>query len=148
MFSSLLAPANSSTIVSRIHCTTRPSEAGRQGRPGPPHLSRQFFFRRPFNFAGGRERGARCYELRTLLLLVMPATNAGSERSFSAVRRIKTYLRSTMTQQRLTDHLMLLHVHKSHTDSLNLVDVANDFIAGNDHRKNMFGTEFKPSDLI
>ena len=30
------------------------------------------------------------------LLLVMPATNAGSERSFSAVRRIKTYLRSTM----------------------------------------------------
>ena len=81
------------------------------------------------------------------LLLVMPATNAGSERSFSAVRRIKTYLRSTMTQQRL-NHLMLLHVHKSHTDSLNLVDVANDFNAGNDHRKHMFGTEFKPSDLI
>ena len=48
--------------------TARPSEAGRQGRPGPPHFSRQFFFffRRPFNFAGGRERGARCYELRTL----------------------------------------------------------------------------------
>ena len=32
------------------------------------------------------------------LLLVMPATNAESERSFSAVRRIKSYLRSTMTQ--------------------------------------------------
>ena len=31
------------------------------------------------------------------LLLVMPATNAVSERSFSALRRIKTYLRSTMT---------------------------------------------------
>ena len=77
----------------------------------------------------------------------MPATNAGSKRSFSAVRRIKMYLRSTMTQQRL-NHLMLLHAHKSHTDSLNLVDVANDFIAGNDHRKHMFGTEFKPSELI
>ena len=81
------------------------------------------------------------------LLLVMPATNAGSERSFSAVRRIKTYLRSTMSQQRL-NHLMLLHVHKSETDALNLVDVANDFIAGNDHRKHVFGTEFKQSDLV
>ena len=31
-------------------------------------------------------------------------------------------------------------------EPLNLVDVANDFIAGNDHRKHIFGTEFKPSD--
>ena len=77
------------------------------------------------------------------LLLVMPATNAGSERSFSAVRRIKTYLRSTMSQQRL-NHLMLLHVH----NALNLVDVDNDFIVGNNHRKHVFGTEFNPSDLV
>ena len=116
----------------------RRKRGGRGGLGRPTFQDNFFFFRRPFNFAGGRERGARCYELRTLLLLVMPATNAGSERSFSAVRRIKTYLHSTMTQQRL-NHLMLLHVHKSHTDSLNLVDVANDFIAGNDHRKHMFG---------
>jgi len=40
------------------------------------------------------------------LLLVMPATNAQSERSFSALRRVKTYLRATMSQQRL-NHLML-----------------------------------------
>ena len=80
------------------------------------------------------------------LMLVMPATNAESERSFSAVRRIKTYLRSTMSQQRL-NHLMLLHIHKKLTDDLNLVDVANDFIAGHDHRKQVFGTEFKPDDL-
>ena len=79
------------------------------------------------------------------LLLVMPATNAESERSFSAVRRIKTYLRSTMSQQRL-NHLMLLHVHKSYTDDLSLVDIANDFIADNEHRKHFFGPEFKPSD--
>ena len=32
------------------------------------------------------------------LILVMPATNAVSERSFSALRRIKTFLRTTMTQ--------------------------------------------------
>ena len=80
------------------------------------------------------------------LLLVMPATNAESERSFSAVRRIKSYLRSTMSQQRL-DHLMVLHVHSDHTDKLNLVDVANEFIADNEHRRQVFGTDLKKSDL-
>ena len=80
------------------------------------------------------------------LMLVMPATNAESERSFSAERRIQTYLRSTMSQQRL-NHLMLLHIHKNLTDDLNLVNVANDFIAGHDNRKQVFGTEFKPADL-
>ena len=78
------------------------------------------------------------------LLLVMPATNAQSERSFSAVRRIKTYLHSTMIQQRL-NNLMVLHVHKSHADDLDLIAVANNFIDGNDHRKNFFGPEFKLS---
>ena len=62
---------------------------------------------------------------------MMSATNAGSERSFSAVRRIKSYLRSTMSQQRL-NHLMLLHVHKDRTDGLDLVDVANDLIFGSE----------------
>ena len=36
------------------------------------------------------------------LLLVMPATNATLERSFSALRRIKSYLQATMSQERLT----------------------------------------------
>ena len=33
------------------------------------------------------------------LIIVAPAMNATSKRSFSALRRLKTYLRSTMTQQ-------------------------------------------------
>ena len=41
------------------------------------------------------------------LILVMPATNAVSERSASALRRVKTYLRTTMHQDRL-NHLMVL----------------------------------------
>ena len=49
-------------------------------------------------------------------ILVMPATNAISERSFSALKEVKTYLRTTMTQRRL-NHLMLLHVHKDKTDN-------------------------------
>lgn len=51
------------------------------------------------------------------LLMVMPATNAVSERSFSALRRVKTYLRCTMTQKRL-NHLMLLNIHCDVTDEL------------------------------
>jgi len=81
------------------------------------------------------------------LLLVMPATNAQSERSFSTVRHVKMYLRATMSQQRL-NHLMLLHVHKGQTDALNLVEVANGFICGYDHRKNAFDTKFESSDLM
>jgi len=59
------------------------------------------------------------------LILVMPATNTSSERAFSALRRLKTYLRNTMSQERL-NHVMLLHVHKEMTDKLKLADVAND----------------------
>ena len=33
------------------------------------------------------------------LILVMPARNASSEHSFSAMRHVKSYLRSTMTQE-------------------------------------------------
>ena len=72
------------------------------------------------------------------LILVMPATNAVSERSFSALRRVKTYLRSTVTEKRL-NNVMILHVHKDYTDELSLVEVANDFIQGSDHRRNYFG---------
>ena len=35
------------------------------------------------------------------LLLVVPATNAVSERSASALRRLETYLGTTMSQERL-----------------------------------------------
>ena len=69
----------------------------------------------------------------------MPATNAVSERSFSALRRVKSYLRSTMTQSRL-NNLMVLHVHKERTDCLDIVAVANDFVSASEHRSSIFGT--------
>ena len=34
------------------------------------------------------------------------------------------------------------------TGGLNLVNVANNFIASNDHRKYVFDTDFKPSDQL
>ena len=72
------------------------------------------------------------------LVLVMPATNATSERSFSALRRVKSYLRSTMSQQRL-NNLMLLHVHKGITDIINMKDIASEFIGDSEHRLKIFG---------
>ena len=73
----------------------------------------------------------------TRLLLVIPATNAVSERSFSAMRRIKTYLRSTMLQERL-NAVMIMHVHKDLTETLDLPCIANEFCVKSDYRKNKF----------
>ena len=71
-------------------------------------------------------------------LLVMPSTNANSKRSFSALHLVKSYLRSTMSQQRL-NHLMIMHVYKDHTDQLSLVDTANEFVRGHEHSESIFG---------
>ena len=72
------------------------------------------------------------------LILVMPATNAVSERSFSAMRRLYTYTRTNMTQSRL-NNTIVLHIYKDKTDALNLVDVANEFVSGSEHRQSIFG---------
>ena len=79
-------------------------------------------------------------ELHTLLrlYLTIPMSNATSERSFSALRRLKTYLRSTMTQERL-NHVAFLHVHKNLTDQLELSEVCKGFAYANDRRKSVFG---------
>ena len=66
-------------------------------------------------------------------------------RSFQAswLRRVKNYLRSTMTQQRL-NNLLVLHVHKDITDNLKLKDIAKEFVGESEHRQNIFG---KPSNF-
>lgn len=74
------------------------------------------------------------------LFFVMPAINATSERMFSTLilRRIKSYLRSTMSQVRL-NNLMILHVYQEETEKLDLQDVANEFVGKNEHRLSVFG---------
>ena len=69
--------------------------------------------------------------------LVMPASNAVSERAFSTMRRIKTYLRSTMTQNRL-NHTMTLSVHSGKLNDLNLGEILNEFIDSSDRRRAVF----------
>ena len=53
------------------------------------------------------------------------------------MRRIKTYLRSTMSQDRL-NHIILLHCHKDLTDSLDLIAVANQFVDLSSRRLGIF----------
>ena len=79
-------------------------------------------------------------EVNTLLrvYLTVPMTSATAERSFSSLRRLKTYLRTTMSQKRL-NHILLLHTHKVFTDELNIVEIAKEFIKVNDRRQNYFG---------
>ena len=84
--------------------------------------------------------GAYMSEVMVLLklILVAPATNATSERSFSALRRLKTYLRSTMSQQRL-NHCAMLNIMREACDNLKLVDIGNDFVSASQRRYDIFG---------
>jgi len=73
------------------------------------------------------------------LLLVLPVSSCEAERSFSALRRLKTYLRSTMTRKRLNS-VAVLHVHQLRLTSLSLDDILKDFISLNSLRMQTFGT--------
>ena len=75
----------------------------------------------------------------TKLLLVVPATSATAERSFSALRRVKTYLRATIGETRLNSALVI-RCHQDRADSLNIVDITRDFVCATDSRANAFGT--------
>ena len=64
--------------------------------------------------------------------------NAVSERSFSALKRVKTYLRSTTGEGRL-NHLMLLHVRKELADGIYMEEDANSLMGDNQRCKHLFG---------
>ena len=73
------------------------------------------------------------------IVLTIPVTTATVERSFSALRRLKTFLRSTMLQTTL-NYVMLLHVHKERRDNLDILHIAKQFISCNERRRKFFGT--------
>ena len=70
--------------------------------------------------------------------LTIPMSSATAERTFSALRLLKNYLRSRMTQKRL-NHIMLLFIYKEKVEKLDLKAIAKDFIAVNSRRKAFFG---------
>ena len=72
------------------------------------------------------------------LFMVLPSCSCSAERSFSTLRRLKTYLRSTMTAERLNS-VTVLHIHKELTVDLNIDDLMTEFVSANDTRRAMFG---------
>ena len=68
--------------------------------------------------------------------MVLPSTNAVSESSASAL--VKTYVRTTMSQLRL-NNLMMLSIHNDRTDQINLGTIINEFVSANGHRIEFFG---------
>ena len=80
------------------------------------------------------------------LILINPATSCNPERSFSVARRIKTWLRSTMTTKRF-NNLSILSIHKEVADSINLVNIGNEFASKYDRRR-MNLCKFVSSDMI
>ena len=71
------------------------------------------------------------------LYFTFPVTTATAERSFSSLRRIKTFLRSTMSHCRLSN-FFLLYIHTSRTDLLDLSAIAKEFVSVNSRRLHLF----------
>lgn len=69
----------------------------------------------------------------------MPVSSSEAERSFNALRRLKTWLRTTMTQARL-NHAAVCHVHQDRLDNINIKEICQQFICANDWRHHAFGS--------
>ena len=63
-------------------------------------------------------------------IMVLPVTSCEAERSFSALRRIKTFLRTTMTQDRLNG-LALLNVYNSTSYLPSAEEIRTEFLKRN-----------------
>ena len=64
------------------------------------------------------------------ILGTLPVSTATSERSFSTMRRLKTYLRFSIGNERMTG-LALLSIHKYH--QIDREKIMNDFVASSNH---------------
>ena len=60
------------------------------------------------------------------IMLTMPVTVASAERSFSKLKLIKNYLRSTMSQERLTN-LATISIEEAILDHIDIHETIKDF---------------------
>jgi hypothetical protein len=71
------------------------------------------------------------------VLLTIPVTVASAERSFSKLKLLKTYLRSTMTQERLND-LAIIALEGEMLEKIDYEHIIEDFISKNTKRMMLF----------
>ena len=67
------------------------------------------------------------------ILLTVPVTVASAERSFSKLKLLKNYLRSTMSQERLNG-LAMCTIERDILDTIDLNTVLDDFASRNARR--------------
>ena len=72
--------------------------------------------------------------------IVLPISTCEAERSIFTLRKLKTYLPSTITQQRLND-LTALTTHRDKTEALDLNEVVTEFASRSQIRRNKFGVQ-------
>ena len=73
------------------------------------------------------------------ILLVNPASSATAERSFSSLRRLKIWLRNSMSQGRLNS-CAVCSVHSNELAETDIKKVAAEFISRAESRERMFGS--------
>jgi len=71
------------------------------------------------------------------VLLTIPVTVAPAERSFSKLKLLKSYLRSTMTQGRL-NNLAMIALESDMLEKINYERIIEDFISKNAQRIKFF----------
>ncbi|XP_044432277.1 uncharacterized protein [Triticum aestivum] len=71
------------------------------------------------------------------VLLTIPVTVASTERSFSKLKLLKSYMRTTMTQQRLTD-LATIALESEVLEKIDYEDIIEDFISRSTKRMMLF----------
>ena len=80
---------------------------------------------------------ADCYpnvSIAYRILLTMSVTVASAERSFSKLKLLKSYLRSSMSQERLND-LAILCIEKNMLENIDVDTIINDFASRNTRRQ-------------
>ena len=70
------------------------------------------------------------------IYLILPVANAEGERSFPALKRVKTYLRSSLTQEHACD-FCILTIEKTFTKSLSFDKIADAFAAAKSRKRQL-----------
>ena len=68
------------------------------------------------------------------IILTIAVTSASCERTFSSLKRIKTWLRTTMSEERLVD-LATLSIERDKSANLSLDQVVTDFANKENNRR-------------
>ena len=81
-----------------------------------------------------------CPNVHTIMLYynTIPLSSATAERTFSSMRRVKTWLRSRMRANTLTNSLFAT-IHKERFDLVNTEQIAREFVLRSSQRMNFFG---------